>query len=77
MIFADAIDGFVHLRPALSAILLFVGVKMLAADLVTVPPALSLGVICAVLAAAIGASVWRDRRSRAGAAAPDRATTPP
>jgi len=54
---ADAIKRFQHLGKGLAAILLFVGVKMLAVDILHVPVAASLGVIATILATAIGASL--------------------
>jgi tellurite resistance protein TerC len=59
-----------YLKPALVAILAFVGVKMLIDPLIPehVPPAVSLGVILTILAVAILAS-WLHPR-RAGAAGP-------
>ncbi len=48
---------FRFLRPGLALILIFIGVKMLAARWLEIPTALSLGVIGAVLAASVLASV--------------------
>jgi len=42
----------------------FIGVKMLLYDVVHMPVWVSLAVIAAVAAGAIGASLWRDRRVR-------------
>ena len=61
---ARVMDRFVYLKHGLAIILIFVGVKMLGADLFHLPPLLSLGVILAILATAIGLSL---RRTRAGA----------
>jgi tellurite resistance protein TerC len=56
---ADVIHRFHHLKTGLSVVLVFVGVKMLIADLYKVPITLSLAFILAVLAAAIIVSlVW-------------------
>ncbi|HSH82809.1 MAG TPA: TerC family protein [Herpetosiphonaceae bacterium] len=59
---AGAVDKFHYLKLGLSAILTFVGMKMLLADLYKVPIAYSLLVIVALLAIAIIASVMRARR---------------
>ncbi len=59
---AGAVDKFHYLKLGLSAILTFVGMKMLLADLYKVPIAYSLLVIVALLAIAIIASLMRARR---------------
>ena len=59
---AGAITRFYYLKLALAAILTFVGVKMLIADLFEIPVAISLGVIAGLLALAVVASVVRARR---------------
>jgi tellurite resistance protein TerC len=59
---AGAISRFYYLKLALAAILTFVGVKMLIAELFEIPVAISLGVIAGVLALAVVASVVRARR---------------
>ncbi len=61
---ADVVARFVHLRTGLAAILVYVGVKMLLVEVVKIPPLYSLGVILAILAASIWASVVTDRRAR-------------
>ncbi len=61
-VFATVVTQFYYLRHGLSAILTFVGAKMLLADVVKIPIALSLTVIAAVLVIAIAASFWRARR---------------
>lgn len=57
------LDRLVYLRTGLSAILGFVGLKMLLSDLVHVPIAVSLGVIAACLAVTTWASLRATRRS--------------
>ena len=52
------LSGLAYLKPALAAIMAFVGAKMVLIDMVKIPPALSLGVIGGILAVAIVAS-WR------------------
>jgi tellurite resistance protein TerC len=54
---AGAMEGFRFLKPALSAILVFVGAKMLLLDVYHVPIAVSLGVIGGILVIAILASI--------------------
>lgn len=58
-ILSGAITKFRFLRPGLAVVLIFVGVKMLIADFYKIHILVSLGVIVAVLAVAIGASVLR------------------
>ena len=62
-VLAGAITKFRYLRPGLSVILIFVGVKMLAVHYYKLPIVLSLGIICGILAVAIGASLWERSRS--------------
>jgi tellurite resistance protein TerC len=58
---ADVIDRFHYLKVGLSVVLVFVGLKMLAADLYKVPIGLSLGVIVLVLGVSVAASWWWPR----------------
>ena len=62
-VLAGYLLGMKYLKPGLAAVLVFVGAKMLLVDVYKTPPLLSLGVILAILAFAIGAS-WlrRDRQ---------------
>ena len=62
-VLAGAITKFHYLRPGLSLILIFVGVKMLVVHYYKLPIALSLAIICGILVAAIGASLWERSRS--------------
>ena len=55
---AGAMHRFRYLKVGLAAILFFVGAKMLASDLITVPNGVSLLVIALILAVTIGASLW-------------------
>jgi TerC family integral membrane protein len=74
---AGAVDRFRYLKPGLAALLIFAGAKILLAEVVKIPIALSLGIIVAILAVSIGASVVADRRgSRRDTAAAAMATTP-
>jgi tellurite resistance protein TerC len=52
---------FRYLKIGLSAVLIFVGAKMVFADIYKVPIAVSLGVIAAILAVSIIASLLRAR----------------
>lgn len=55
---------FVYLKYALATLLIFIGSKVFVADmlgLAKVPPVVSLGITFAILAAGIGASLWKTR----------------
>jgi tellurite resistance protein TerC len=70
---AGAIQKVSHLKIGVSAVLVFVGVKMTLANVVKVSPALFLGVIAILLGASIGASILRKRSLRkSGPRSPDR-----
>jgi hypothetical protein len=58
---AEVIDRFHYLKVGLSVVLVFVGLKMLAADVYTVPIGASLGFIVLVLAVAMAASWYWPR----------------
>jgi tellurite resistance protein TerC len=58
---AGVMDKFVYLKLGLSAVLVFVGVKMTLADLFKIPGLVSLGVIAALLTASIVASLIKNR----------------
>ncbi len=58
---AGIIHKFVYLRYGLAAVLSFVGIKMLIADLYHIPTLVSLGVIVSVLATSIVASLLSDK----------------
>ncbi len=58
---ADLRDKFDYLQPGLAVILAFVGMKMILAEWYHIPTFLSLGVIAAVLAVAIVASIKLQR----------------
>lgn len=59
------LEKFHYLKLGLSVILVFVGLKMMLADIYKIPIALSLGVILAILAIAFIASLVRARRLKA------------
>lgn len=60
---ADVMHRFVYLKLGLAMVLVWVGVKMLLLDVWKIPTALSLGVVAAILATAIGASLLRTRNA--------------
>jgi tellurite resistance protein TerC len=60
---ADLMHRFVYLKLGLSAILVWVGVKMLLLDLYKIPISVSLSVVAVFLAAAVIASLLRTRTS--------------
>ncbi len=60
---ADIIRRFFYLRHGLSVILVFIGVKMLLIDIYKIPIAVSLGVIVAIFAIAIAASIRRSEEA--------------
>ncbi|MGA9115571.1 MAG: TerC/Alx family metal homeostasis membrane protein [Bacteroidota bacterium] len=63
-VLSGAMAGFHYLKTGLSAILIFIGLKMLAADLVHVPVIVSLTVVVSVLSGSVIASLIRRRRAR-------------
>ncbi|HEY8417132.1 MAG TPA: TerC family protein [Limnochordales bacterium] len=65
---ADVLGKLRYLKYGLSIILAFVGIKMLVSGFVHVPPAVSLGVIVAVLAVTIAASLLVPEKEPATAA---------
>ena len=61
-VLAGYLAGLAYLKPALAAILVFVGAKMLLIDVYKIPALMSLAVIIAILATAITASILVQRR---------------
>jgi tellurite resistance protein TerC len=59
---AGMFDRFHRLKTGLALILAFVGLKMLVADLVKIPPLTSLVVVLGILVASVGASLLWPRR---------------
>jgi tellurite resistance protein TerC len=59
---ADLVDKFVYLKVGLSAVLVFVGAKMMLIDIYKIPSLVSLVVIALLLGGSIGASILRVRR---------------
>jgi tellurite resistance protein TerC len=68
---AAMVERFHYLKYALAAVLVFIGAKIFAADMLDIakiPPLLSLGVTLALLAAGVGYSLWKTRKPKAVAA---------
>jgi tellurite resistance protein TerC len=65
-VLAGAIRKFRYLRPGLSLVLMFVGVKMLIVHYYKLPILLSLGVICGILSVAVLASLRAAAKAEAG-----------
>ncbi|MEU9836478.1 TerC family protein [Streptosporangium sp. NPDC048047] len=63
---ADLMHRFVYLKLGLALVLVWVGVKMLLLDVYKIPTGLSLAVVAAILAVAVGASWLTTRPGRAG-----------
>jgi tellurite resistance protein TerC len=59
---AGVVDKFYYLKLGLSAVLVFVGIKMVMADIYKIPIGLSLAVIASILTVSIIASLRRARR---------------
>src|ERR1700720_4279269 len=57
------IDRFIYLKTGLAIILAFVGIKMIARDLFTIPTPISLAVVIAVLTTTIAVSMAATRRN--------------
>jgi len=68
---ADLADRFRYLKTGLAAVLVFVGAKMSAVEVVKIPPLVSLAVVAGILAASVVASVLRPRGSAAPTPGPD------
>jgi tellurite resistance protein TerC len=61
---ADLIHRFVYLKAGLSIVLVWVGIKMIVSHAwFKIPTAISLGVVIAIIAVSIIASLWSTRRS--------------
>jgi tellurite resistance protein TerC len=66
---ASYVEKFTYLKPSLAFVLMFVGGKMAAIDVVKIHAAVSLAVVVSILAIGIVASVIRSKRDAARAAA--------
>ena len=65
----NVLRTFRYLSHGLSLVLMFIGIKMLVADVVAIPIGASLGIVMVILAAAIVASIIGERRERSRRAA--------
>ena len=72
---ADVMGRFRFLHYSLSAILVFVGLKMLLVDVFKIPVAASLGVVVGLLIAAIAASLFYEAGHRAAKSEAENPTT--
>jgi TerC family integral membrane protein len=61
---ADLADRFHLLKYGLAMVLVFVGTKMLLADIYKIPIELSLGIVAITIATSIGVSLWVTRNKR-------------
>ena len=62
---ADLMDRFIYLKIGLSFVLVWVGVKMIVSHAwFVIPTALSLGIVIAILAVSIGASLFATRKEK-------------
>ncbi|MBX7111011.1 MAG: TerC family protein [Dehalococcoidia bacterium] len=66
-VLAGYLSAFRYVKPALAAILVFVGVKMLLTDIYKIHPLMSLVVIVTILVVAIGASIRTNRAEQRAA----------
>jgi tellurite resistance protein TerC len=60
---ADVMDKFQYLKLGLSAVLTFIGVKMVITDLYHIPVGVSLAVVAGILTLSILASLWKAKTS--------------
>lgn len=61
---AGVVHRFVYLKTGLSAILLFIGIKMLLLDVYKIPTAMSLTVVASILTLSVAASLVKTSRDR-------------
>ncbi len=59
---AGIIEVFYHLHYGLSAVLVFVGIKMLLADIYKSPVSIALSVVAGILLIAVGASILGKKK---------------
>jgi tellurite resistance protein TerC len=69
---AGFVERFTYLKPSLAIVLVFVGAKMAAVDLVKIHAGVSLAVIVGILATGVVASLVKARREARAPAAPRR-----
>ena len=60
---ANVMDKFQYLKLGLSAVLTFIGVKMVITDLYHIPVGFSLAVVASILTLSVLASLWKARNS--------------
>ena len=60
---ANVMDKFQYLKFGLSAVLIFIGVKMVIVDFYKIPIGISLGVVASILTVSILASLWKAKAS--------------
>lgn len=60
---ANVMDKFQYLKYGLSAVLVFIGAKMVAVDLYHIPVGVSLAVVASILTISILASLWKAKTS--------------
>jgi tellurite resistance protein TerC len=58
---ANVMDKFQYLKLGLSAVLVFIGVKMVIVDFYKIPIGISLGVVASILTISILASLWKAK----------------
>jgi TerC family integral membrane protein len=58
---ADVMDKFQYLQFGLSAVLVFIGLKMVIVDFYKIPIGISLGVVASILTVSILASLWKAK----------------
>jgi tellurite resistance protein TerC len=64
---ANVMDKFQYLKFGLSAVLVFIGVKMVIVDFYKIPVAVSLAVVASILTISIVASLWKAKADEAEA----------
>jgi tellurite resistance protein TerC len=60
---ANVMDKFQYLKLGLSAVLTFIGIKMVIVDLYHIPVGVSLAIVASILTIAVLASLWKARKS--------------
>jgi tellurite resistance protein TerC len=60
---ANVMDKFQYLKLGLSAVLTFIGIKMVIVDLYHIPVSVSLAIVAGILTIAVLASLWKARKS--------------
>ena len=60
---ANVMDKFQYLKLGLSAVLTFIGIKMVIVDLYHIPVGVSLAIVASILTIAVLASLWKARKT--------------